>query len=99
MKILKPWHDNIVIEPNDEEKTTPSGIVIPDNATEKVTRGKIIAVGPGRRDNNGCCYESNLRVGEEVLYGKYAGTEIQLDGKKQLVLSEAEILGVVKDAE
>ena len=97
MKLI-PLHDNVVIEPNPEETVTKGGIFIPDNATEKVTRGKVLAVGPGRRTLEGNLDKlvpTTVKVGDEVLYGKYTGNEVTVDGKKLLVTAESDLLCVV----
>lgn len=96
---LEPLHDNVVIQPNNEEKMSAGGIVIPDNAQEKMTRGVVLAVGPGRRKLEGnldTLIPTTLKVGAEVLYGKYTGQEVEIDGKKLLVTAESDILCVVR---
>jgi len=92
---LKPLHNNVIIEPNAVETKTAMGIIIPDNAQEKVTRGKVLAVGPGIQHDNGASYGLSTKVGDEVIYRKYVGTELEHDGKKLLLLEENDILTVV----
>lgn len=86
---LKPLADRVLIQPTPAEETTLSGIIIPDSAKEKPLKGTIIAVGKGTKDE-----EMILKEGDKVLYGKYAGTEIELDGEKYLIMRQADVLGV-----
>lgn len=92
---LKPLADRIVIEPVEAEKKTASGLYIPDNAKEKPQKGTVIAVGAGKRADNGQLIAPEVQVGDVVLYGKYAGTEVEADGKKVLVVRESDILAVL----
>ncbi|KVV59377.1 molecular chaperone GroES [Burkholderia ubonensis] len=92
---LRPLHDRVIVKRLDQETTTASGIVIPDSAAEKPDQGEVIAVGPGRRDNDGQRIVPDLKVGERVLFGKYAGQTIKLDGSELLVLREEDIVAVV----
>jgi chaperonin GroES len=93
---IQPLHDNVIVSPNAAATQTAGGLYIPDNAAEKVTQGKVLAVGPGRTLDNGTVKALAVRVGDEVLYGKYTGTELELGGEKTLVLCESDILGIVK---
>jgi chaperonin GroES len=93
---LSPCYDRVVIEPNEAEDKTPGGIVLPDAAQEKVNRGKVIAVGPGRLLDSGKREEPEVAVGDEVIYDKWGGTEIELGGKDVRVMRLADILGVVE---
>lgn len=93
---LEPLGDRVVVEPIEEEEMTASGIVLPDTAKEKPQRGKIIAAGPGRLDDEGKRLPMSVAVDEVVLYAKYAGTEIKLEGKKLLILKESDVLAIVE---
>ena len=93
---LQPLGDRIVVRPSGREETTKSGIVIPDTAKEKPQRGTIIAVGAGRRDDDGNRIPLDVAVGNEVLFAKYAGTEFKLEDEDLLILSEKDILAVVE---
>ncbi len=93
---LKPLGDRLVVEPKEREETTASGIILPETAKEKPQEGLVIAVGPGRRDDDGDRIEMDVEVGDTVLYAKYAGTEIKLEGKKLLILKESDVLAIVE---
>ncbi len=92
---LRPLADRVVIEPSEGEEVTPSGIFLPETAKEKPQQGTILSVGPGRRDDNGKLIAMDVKENDKVLYAKYAGTEIKIDGKKLLILKESDILAVV----
>ncbi len=92
---LKPLDDRVVVEPLDAEETTAGGIVLPDAAQEKQQRGKVVAVGPGRLLDSGERCAVSVKVGDEVLFGKYGGSEIEIDGKDVKVLRESDILAKV----
>jgi len=92
---LKPLGDRLVIRPASREETTASGIVLPDTAKEKPQRGTILAAGEGRRDDDGDRIPLDVKVGDEVLFAKYAGTEFKLDDQDLLILSEKDVLAVV----
>lgn len=94
---LKPLGDRVVVKPKEREETTKSGIVLPDTAKEKPQRGTILAAGDGRRDDDGDRIPLDVRVGDEVLFAKYAGTEFKLDDEDLLILSEKDILAVVSE--
>ena len=91
---IRPLHDRIVVKRLDEERKSPGGIVIPDTAAEKPIRGKVIAVGKGKVLDNGDIRPVDLKVGDQVLFGKYGGTEIKVDGEELLVMREDDIMGV-----
>lgn len=91
---LRPLHDRVVVKRVDEERKSPGGIVIPDTATEKPIRGKVIAVGKGKVLDNGEVRALDLKVGDQVLIGKYSGSEVKIDGDEYVVLREEDILGV-----
>jgi chaperonin GroES len=91
---IRPLHDRIVVKRLDEERKSPGGIVIPDTAAEKPIRGKVIAVGKGKLLDNGEVRPVDLKVGDQVLFGKYTGTEIKVDGDELLVMREDDVMGV-----
>lgn len=93
---LKPLSDYLLIEPVEKDTTLPSGIVIPDTAKEKPLEGKVIAVGPGKRDDSGNRVPMEIKVGDTVMYKKWGGTEIKLDGKDMLLVREEDILAIVE---
>lgn len=95
---LKPLADRVVVEPIEQEETTASGIVLPETAKEKPQEGRILAVGPGRMDDDGKRWPLDVKEGDKVLFAKYAGTEVKLpDDRKILVLKESDILAIVED--
>jgi chaperonin GroES len=93
---LKPLADRFVIEPIEREEVTASGIYVPETAKEKPQEGKVIAAGPGRRDEDGKYIPMDVAVGDRVLYAKYAGTEVKLEDKKYLILKESDILAILE---
>lgn len=93
---LKPLGDRLVVEPKEREETTASGIILPETAKEKPQEGLVLAAGPGRRDDDGDRIEMDVAVGDTVLYAKYAGTEIKMEGKKLLILKESDVLAIVE---
>jgi chaperonin GroES len=92
---LRPLHDRVIVKRLDQETRTASGIVIPDSAAEKPDQGEVLAVGPGRRDNDGRRIAPDLSVGDRVLFGKYAGQTVKVDGNELLVLREEDIVAIV----
>ncbi len=92
---IKPLGDRVVVKPIEQDEVTAGGIMLPDTAKEKPQRGEIVAAGPGARNDAGDRVELEVKVGDVVLYAKYAGTEIKLDGEKVLVLRESDILAIV----
>ena len=94
---LKPLADRIVVKPSEAEERTKSGLVLPDTAKEKPQEGKVIAVGSGRLLDEGAVKSLEVKNGDRVLYGKYAGTEVSVEGEDYLILREEDILAVVKD--
>jgi chaperonin GroES len=94
---LRPLHDRVVVKPIDAEDKTAGGIIIPDTAKEKPSQGEVVAVGPGGRDEAGKLIPIDLKVGDRVLFGKWSGTEIKLDGQELLIMKESDILGVLAD--
>ena len=93
---IKPLHDRVVIKRMEEEKISAGGIVIPDSATEKPIKGEIVAVGPGKPLDNGSVRAPSVKVGDKVLFGKYSGTEVKVDGEELLVMREEDIMGVIE---
>lgn len=94
---LKPLGNRVVVEPMEQEEVTASGIVLPETAKEKPQKGSVLAVGPGERNEAGERIPLDVREGDTVLYAKYAGTEIKLDGEKLLILRESDLLAIVQD--
>ncbi len=92
---IRPLHDRVVVKRMEEERTSAGGIVIPDSATEKPQKGEIVAVGNGKVNDKGEVRALDVKVGDQVLFGKYSGTEIKLDGEEVLIMKEEDILGVV----
>jgi len=92
---LRPLDDRVVVEPRQAEETTAGGIVLPDTAKEKPQRGKVVSVGPGKLLDSGNRGQLSVSVGDEVIYGKYSGTEIELDGRDVKILRETDILAKV----
>ena len=93
---LKPLGDRIVVEPIEQEETTAGGIILPETAKEKPQQGKVLAAGPGARDDEGKRIAMDVKVGDKVLYAKYGGTEFKMDGKKLLILRESDLLAIVE---
>ena len=93
---IRPLHDRVIVKRMEEERKTASGIVIPDAATEKPDQGEIIAVGTGKKDDQGKLIPLDVKVGDRVLFGKYAGQTVKVDGDELLVMREEDIMGVVE---
>ena len=93
---LRPLQDRVIVKQSEAEEKTKSGILLPDAAKEKPTKGKVIAVGPGKFDDNGKRMEIGVRNGDTVYYGKYSGTDIEVDGEKFVILRESDVLGVLE---
>ncbi|HJX40996.1 MAG TPA: co-chaperone GroES [Anaerolineales bacterium] len=94
---IKPLADRLLVKPLEEEEVTPSGIVLPETAKEKPQKGEVLAVGPGARDDEGKRIEMDLKKGDKVLFAKYGGTEIKVDGDKLLILRESDVLAIIND--
>jgi chaperonin GroES len=92
---LKPLGNRVVVEPIEQDDVTPSGIVLPETAKEKPQKGKVLSVGPGDRDEDGKRIPMDVSEGDVVLFAKYSGTEIKVDGKKLLILRESDLLAIV----
>lgn len=93
---IRPLHDRVIVKRVPEERTSAGGIVIPDSASEKPSRGEIVAVGPGKRLDNGEVCALSVKPGDKILFGKYAGTEVKIDGDEYLVMREEDIMGVLE---
>ena len=93
---IRPLHDRVIVKRMEEERTSPGGIVIPDSAAEKPIKGEVVAVGHGRILENGDVRGLDVKVGDKVLFGKYAGTEVKVDGEELLVMKEDDIVAVME---
>ena len=93
---FRPLHDRVVVKRIDEEQKTKGGIIIPDTAKEKPMQGEILAVGPGARNDKGELIALGVKVGDRVLFGKWSGTEVKLDGDELLIMKESDIMGVLE---
>lgn len=93
---IRPLHDRVIIERTEEDEKTAGGIYLPDSAKEKPIRGKVIAIGTGKLQDNGESRPLDVKVGDNVLFGKYAGTEVKLDDTEYLVMREEDIMGVIE---
>ena len=96
MKKFRPLHDRVVVKRVDAEQKTKSGIIIPETAPEKPQEGEVVAVGPGGRDEAGKLIPIDLKAGDRVLFGKWSGTEVKIDGDDLLIMKESDIMGVLK---
>lgn len=94
---MRPLHDRVVVKRTEEEKTSPGGIVIPDSATEKPIKGEVVAVGNGKVLDSGELRKLDVKKGDRVLFGKYSGTEVKIDGIEYLVMREDDIMAVLED--
>ena len=95
---FKPLHDRVVVRRIESEERTKGGIIIPDTAKEKPSEGEVIAVGPGARDDSGKLIPPDVRVGDRILFGKWSGTEVKLNGEDLLIMKESDIMGVIEGA-
>ena len=93
---VRPLHDRVIVKRLEEERTSPGGIVIPDTAAEKPVQGKIIAVGKGKILENGSVRPLDVKVGDKILFGKYGGTEVRVDGEDLLVMREEDVMAVIE---
>jgi chaperonin GroES len=93
---IRPLQDRVVVRRTEEETKSAGGIVIPDSAAEKPSQGEVVAVGPGKKLDNGSTQEVDLRVGDKVLFGQYAGSTVKLEGEELLIMNESEVFGVVE---
>jgi chaperonin GroES len=94
---FRPLHDRVVVRRVKEEEKTKGGIIIPDTAQEKPQEGEVIAVGPGARDEDGERIEMDVKAGDRILFGKWSGTEVKIDGEDLLIMKESDIMGVVEE--
>jgi chaperonin GroES len=95
---FRPLHDRVVIRRLDAEEKTKGGIIIPDTAKEKPQEGEVVAVGPGARDEKGKLVPLDVKTGDRILFGKWSGTEIKLDGEELLIMKESDVMGVIEGA-
>jgi len=93
---IRPLHDRVVVRRVEDERTSPGGIVIPDSATEKPMQGEVLAVGNGKMLDNGEQRALDVKVGDKVLFGKYSGTEVKVDGEEVLMMREDDIMGIIE---
>ena len=93
---FRPLHDRVVVRRIDEEEKSAGGIIIPDTAKEKPSQGKIVAVGSGARNENGKITPLDVRVGDTILFGKWSGTEIKIDGEDLLIMKESDVMGILE---
>ena len=93
---LKPLHDRVVVKPMDAEETTAGGIIIPDTAKEKPMEGRVVAAGPGVRGEDGKLQPLDVKKGDQILYGKWSGTEVKLNGDDLLIMKESDIMGIIE---
>ena len=93
---FRPLHDRVVVRRIEEDERTPGGIIIPDTAKEKPQQGEVIAVGPGARDEKGVIQPLDVKAGDRVLFGKWSGTEVKIDGEELLIMKESDIMGVLE---
>jgi chaperonin GroES len=94
---FRPLHDRVVVRRVEEDTKTAGGIIIPDTAKEKPMQGEVVAVGPGARDEQGKVQPLDVKPGDRVLFGKWSGTEVKIDGEDLLIMKESDILGVIED--
>ncbi len=95
MKKFRPLHDRVVVKRIDADTKTKSGIIIPDSAQEKPSEGEVIAVGSGGRDESGKLIPIDVKVGDRILFGKWSGTEVKIDGEELLIMKESDIMGII----
>jgi chaperonin GroES len=93
---IRPLHDRVIVRRLDEERTSPGGIVIPDSAAEKPMQGEVVSVGNGKISENGDVRPLDVKTGDKVLFGKYSGTEVKIDGEELLVMREDDIMGIIE---
>ena len=93
---FRPLHDRVVVKALDAEEKTAGGIIIPDTAQEKPMQGKVIAVGPGGRGDDGKIFKPDVKKGDVILYGKWSGTEVKIDGEDLLIMKESDIMGILE---
>ncbi len=96
---FRPLHDRVLIKPLDDDEKTSGGIIIPDTAKEKPQQGEVLAIGPGARDEQGKLVPMDVKVGDTVLFGKWSGNEVTIDGDELSIMKESDIMGVIEDAQ
>ena len=94
---IKPLHDRVVVRRIEEEERTPGGVIIPDTAKEKPMQGTVVAVGPGARDESGKRIPPDVKEGDTILFGKWSGTEVKIEGEELLIMKETDILGIITE--
>jgi chaperonin GroES len=95
---FRPLHDRVVVRRIEAEEKTPGGVIIPDTAKEKPMQGEVVAVGPGARDEQGKLVPLDVKAGDRILFGKWSGTEMKIDGEELLIMKESDVLGIVEGA-
>ena len=98
VKNFRPLHDRVLVRRVDEDEKSAGGIIIPDTAKEKPSQGEILAAGPGARDETGKIVKLDVKVGDRILFGKWSGTEVTLDGEELIIMKESDVMGVLKGA-
>ena len=93
---FRPLHDRVVVRRLESEERTAGGIIIPDTAKEKPQEGEVVAVGPGARDDSGKLVPLDLKAGDRILFGKWSGTEVKIDGKELLIMKESDVMGIIE---
>ena len=93
---IRPLHDRVLVEPLEADERTAGGIIIPDTAKEKPMEGKIVAVGSGARSDDGKVHKLDVKKGDRILYGKWSGTEVRVDGKDLLIMKESDVMGIIE---
>jgi chaperonin GroES len=93
---FRPLHDRVVVRRIEEDERTKGGIIIPDTAKEKPQQGEVVAVGPGARDENGVVQPLDVKAGDRVLFGKWSGSEVKIDGEELLIMKESDVLGIIE---
>ena len=93
---IRPLHDRVVVRRTEEETKSAGGIVLPGSAAEKPSQGEVLAVGPGKKLENGSVQQVDLKVGDKILFGQYAGSTVKIDGEELLIMSESEVFGVIE---
>jgi chaperonin GroES len=95
---FRPLHDRVVVRRIEAEEKTPGGVIIPDTAKEKPMQGEVVAMGPGARDEQGKLVPLDVKAGDRILFGKWSGTEVKIDGEELLIMKESDVLGIVEGA-
>ncbi|WP_366656320.1 co-chaperone GroES [Fodinicurvata sp. EGI_FJ10296] len=93
---FRPLHDRVMVKPTEQDEVTKGGIIIPDTAKEKPMQGEVVAVGPGARDDNGKVNPLDVKAGDRVMYGKWSGTEVKMDGADYLIMRESDLMGILE---